>query len=180
MITNIEFFVGKDGRDIVLQSPDGSFCVFSESNIDLIQYLYERISDDYPEAFTSLKEIYKQSFNFKFLMVRRFIKCNFGILDEKCDLQFDGTFRMEFVQCPLRGECRHELLICQPKFNTTLSIRELEVVKLIAGSLSDGDIANRLFISEYTVANHRKNILRKLKLHSKSEIVDYCHRNNII
>jgi DNA-binding NarL/FixJ family response regulator len=37
-----------------------------------------------------------------------------------------------------------------------------------------------LFLSFHTVGNHRKNILRKLSAHSKAEIVDFAHKNNLI
>jgi DNA-binding CsgD family transcriptional regulator len=43
-----------------------------------------------------------------------------------------------------------------------LSEREIEIIKLIAQELTSQEIADRLFISYFTVENHRKNIFRKM------------------
>lgn len=50
----------------------------------------------------------------------------------------------------------------------TLSNRELEVLALLAGGLSNPEIADRLVISEHTVHRHVANILRKLGLSSRT------------
>jgi len=61
-----------------------------------------------------------------------------------------------------------------------LSQRELEVIKLIVKGLTSEDIAAKLFISKHTVQSHRKNILRKLSLHNKAEIVKFAYENNLV
>lgn len=61
-----------------------------------------------------------------------------------------------------------------------LSQRELEVIRLIVKGLTSDDIAAQLFISKHTVQSHRKNILRKLSLHSKAEIVKFAYENNLV
>ena len=60
-----------------------------------------------------------------------------------------------------------------------LTARELEVLKLVARGLANRDIAKELFISENTVKNHVRNILEKLKLHSRMESVVYAFREKI-
>ena len=54
-----------------------------------------------------------------------------------------------------------------------LTVRELEVLELVADRLSNKEIATRLVISEHTVKNHLKNILGKLHLRSRREAADY-------
>jgi two-component system NarL family response regulator len=62
----------------------------------------------------------------------------------------------------------------------TLTERELEVLRLVAQGLANRDIAGRLFISENTVKNHVRNILDKLRLHSRMEAVVYAVRENLL
>jgi DNA-binding NarL/FixJ family response regulator len=50
-----------------------------------------------------------------------------------------------------------------------LTSRELEVLELVAGGLRNADIAERLFLSERTVAHHVSAILRKLEVSSRGE-----------
>jgi DNA-binding NarL/FixJ family response regulator len=54
-----------------------------------------------------------------------------------------------------------------------LSVREWEVLALLANGLTTRQIAKRLFISVYTVRNHLKSMYRKLQIHSQSELIDW-------
>ena len=62
----------------------------------------------------------------------------------------------------------------------TLSDREIEVIRKLGDGYTSSQIANALFISEHTVKTHRKNILKKLDLHSSSELIQYAVNNGII
>ncbi|MCL6621835.1 MAG: response regulator transcription factor [Syntrophobacterales bacterium] len=55
-----------------------------------------------------------------------------------------------------------------------LSLREKQVLKLIAEGRSSKEIAELLFISQRTVHNHRANILRKLRLKRITDLVRYA------
>jgi two-component system, NarL family, response regulator NreC len=61
-----------------------------------------------------------------------------------------------------------------------LTEREREVLKLIADGLSNQEVAERLVISVKTVERHRANILAKLNLHSRTELVKYAIRKGLI
>jgi two-component system NarL family response regulator len=61
-----------------------------------------------------------------------------------------------------------------------LTDREMQVLRLMAQSKSNKDIAASLFISENTVKNHVRNILEKLHLHSRMEAVTYAWRKHIL
>lgn len=54
-----------------------------------------------------------------------------------------------------------------------LSKRETEIVKLIGQGKTSQEIADMLFIGKTTVDTHRKNILKKLSLQGKSELLRY-------
>jgi DNA-binding NarL/FixJ family response regulator len=57
-----------------------------------------------------------------------------------------------------------------------LSRREIEVLHLVAQGLSNGEIAERLFLSEHTVKRHVANILSKLKLPSRAAAAAHAAR----
>jgi LuxR family transcriptional regulator, maltose regulon positive regulatory protein len=61
----------------------------------------------------------------------------------------------------------------------TLSARELEVLRLIAEGMTNGEIATRLVISEHTVHRHVTNILRKLGVNSRVAATAYAHRHGL-
>lgn len=61
-----------------------------------------------------------------------------------------------------------------------LTVREREVLQLIAEGQSNKDIANLLGLSPYTVETHRGNILEKLNLHSVAELILYAVRKRVI
>jgi LuxR family maltose regulon positive regulatory protein len=52
-----------------------------------------------------------------------------------------------------------------------LSVRELDVIKLLAQGLSDKKIAESLVIARETVHKHLKNIYGKLDVHSRTEAI---------
>jgi DNA-binding NarL/FixJ family response regulator len=61
-----------------------------------------------------------------------------------------------------------------------LTPREREVLKLIAEGKSSKEIANFLFISVFTVNNHRANIMEKLNLKKATDVVKYAIRKGYI
>jgi two-component system response regulator NreC len=61
-----------------------------------------------------------------------------------------------------------------------LTPREQEVLTLLADGDSNTEIATKLSISPKTVSRHRENIMRKLNLHSRTELVKYAIRKGII
>jgi DNA-binding CsgD family transcriptional regulator len=61
-----------------------------------------------------------------------------------------------------------------------LSVRELEVLRLMADGKSNPDIAEVLFISRRTAAAHVSNILRKIHVRSRVEAVSEAHRRGYV
>ena len=68
----------------------------------------------------------------------------------------------------------------RPSSLDTLTAREEEVLALLADGLGNEEIGERLSISKHTVARHRENLMRKLELHSRSELVKYAIRKGLI
>jgi len=63
---------------------------------------------------------------------------------------------------------------------SSLSLREREVVQLVAEGKSSKEVAMILNVALGTAETHRTNVLRKLKLHSIAELVLYAVRNEIV
>ena len=61
-----------------------------------------------------------------------------------------------------------------------LTERETEVIQLIANGVSTRQIAKKLYLSERTVETHRKNIYRKLGVHTNVELTLFARSNRII
>ena len=61
-----------------------------------------------------------------------------------------------------------------------LTVREREIIRLISEGQSSKEVATTLGISVKTADTHRANIMRKLQVHTVSELVRYALRNQII
>ena len=61
-----------------------------------------------------------------------------------------------------------------------LTSREQEVLVQLAEGESNAEIGDTLNISPKTVARHRENIMAKLNMHSRTELVKYAIRKGII
>jgi len=61
-----------------------------------------------------------------------------------------------------------------------LTMREREVLQLLAEGKSNKEAATILKLSLHTVETHRSNILQKLNLHSGAELILYAIRKGVI
>ena len=68
------------------------------------------------------------------------------------------------------------------RINSTeeLSEREKEVIRLVAMGLANKEIAEKMFIAVNTVMTHRRNISRKLEIHSPAGLTIYAIVNGLI
>ena len=64
--------------------------------------------------------------------------------------------------------------------DNTLTHREVEVLRLIARGHTNNQIAERLSISARTVEGHRANLMDKLDLHSRVELVEYAEQHGLL
>ena len=62
---------------------------------------------------------------------------------------------------------------------TKLTDRETEVLRLVAKGLTYKQIAERLVLSHRTVQNHVQNVLNKLQLHTRYELVRYAVKKGL-
>lgn len=81
----------------------------------------------------------------------------------------EGYLRRDGGGAPVTGSTRNRL-----------TPREREIVQLLAEGKSSKEVAVVLGLSVKTAETHRANIMRKLELHSVSDLVLYAVRNNIV
>ena len=62
----------------------------------------------------------------------------------------------------------------------SLSSREKEIVSYVVKGFTNQEIANKLFLSIHTVITHRRNIAKKLEIHSATALTIYAIVNKIV
>lgn len=92
----------------------------------------------------------------------------------KGEIFLSNSLMQRLVKRSLKGESgnSHE--------TTPLTARELQVLIMIADGYTSHEIAENLVISPSTVASHRSNLMRKLQLASRHELVEYARANGYI
>ena len=79
----------------------------------------------------------------------------------------------EFTRRPARASAR-------PKALDDLTVRELEVLQLVARGLSNGEIASHLVVSETTVKTHVAHVLGKLRLRDRVQAVVLAYEAGVV
>lgn len=80
--------------------------------------------------------------------------------------------RMRLNEYPEEAESSDE--------SQTLSSREKEIVVCVVKGMTNREIAETLFLSTHTVITHRRNIARKLQIHSPSGLTIYAIVNKLV
>lgn len=63
--------------------------------------------------------------------------------------------------------------------NKRLSVREKQVVKLVAEGFKTKEIAEKLEISDRTVSKHRENLMTKMGITSTAELTNYANESGL-
>ncbi|MCW2632280.1 MAG: transcriptional regulator, LuxR family, partial [Pseudonocardia sp.] len=101
--------------------------------------------------------------------------------DEGAEMELDAA-RSAFLQLGATPDAaRAESLsrLRAPPIPGGLSVREVEVLALVATGMTNRQIANQLVISEKTVASHLSHIFTKLGLSSRSAVTGYAYEHDL-
>ena len=90
-----------------------------------------------------------------------------------------GRFNFENVACPLVGECKYYKVICNPEFNTNLTMREKEIVRLYKEGCKTERIAEILSLSQLTVETHKRNAMRRTGSTTLAELVIWANNHGL-
>ncbi|MDQ3444515.1 MAG: response regulator transcription factor [Chloroflexota bacterium] len=98
----------------------------------------------------------------------------------------DGVMRGEPALTPMLarkvlGEFARETPQAAPPPDSVLTERERDVLELLTGGVtSNKELAERLFVSENTVKYHLRNILDKLHLNNRAQVIAYALRHGLV
>ncbi len=170
--SGIEAFV--DG-DKVMILKDGKVIPLNDSIQALHDFYYCMSSDSEIEATLERMGYHGTE------AVNKFVACRFGEFDSRADLTEDGVSMPEFWNCPERGKCIGEGIVCVlPRgINGKLTPREIQVIKMIHSEMTDTQIGDALQIAENTVHKHRQNIAYKIGCKSVVGIIKFAIENHI-
>ena len=91
----------------------------------------------------------------------------------------NGLLHLEKVNCPLRGICPQEGIICCPKVKSPFFPKELEVAKLFSKGYVAREIAEILGKSKNTVAAQIRKMTKRLNLKSSRDLIKVVNSMNI-
>ncbi|WP_299667545.1 helix-turn-helix transcriptional regulator [uncultured Polaribacter sp.] len=97
-----------------------------------------------------------------------------GPIDHKISFIGDGNLPSYYSLDP------DELLLNTINIRKKFTNRELSILQLMASGFTSSEIAEKMFISEFTVNTHRKNILGKSDAKNVNELIANCVRNGLI
>lgn len=148
------------------------------------------------DGFSAVAEIKKAFPSIKVIMLT--MHNEIGYIQRAIELKVDGYIlktsqgneMYEAIQQVMRGERYYEvglpkeqlekLFSQKNKQKELLSTREQEIVRLTILGYTNQEMASQLFISAKTVENHKSNIMQKLELKTKAELVQYGLTNGYI
>lgn len=100
------------------------------------------------------------------------------------EAQLDPTVQRRLLDALARGD--HAGLIAEagdaqpPERPHGLTPRETDVLVLVAEGLSNGEIADRLFVSDSTVKTHINHLLAKTGMRDRAQLVGFAFRHRLV
>ena len=61
-----------------------------------------------------------------------------------------------------------------------LTKREVEIIRMVGQGLTTKEISGHLFVSEYTINAHRRNIARKLNIHTPVGLLNFARQSGLV
>ena len=157
---------------------NGKFFPFTELSFAIISTLEEAINKD-KEVKGHLLSMHPHS---KMARIEQFAKCRFGGLDYNADIK-DGVLQDgEYWECPLRGNCKSEGVLCKlPVVNgSRLTKQEVELIQETTSSKTNEVIATDMELPMGSLHKIKKMLYQKFGVQTKQELVRIACRLNLI
>lgn len=173
--SSIEFFADAEETKVILNS---RVLPFSEVPFSVIQLLDEEIEKD-PLVKIHLLEIHPTS---KIKRTEKFTRCRLGGLDFKGDIKDGKIQEGEYWECPERGNCKSEGILCKlPSYNgKQLEAKEIKLLQLTATNKTNEVIADELNLPLGSFHKLKKILWSKLGIQTKQEGVMISFFLNLI
>ncbi len=103
-----------------------------------------------------------------------------------CEQDLDRHTKVEdllFIPLTERLENKHHIVKPEAPItekNESLTEREIEVLTCVVTGMTNKEIAQQLFLSTHTIISHRRNITRKLEIHSTAGLTIYAIVNKLV
>ena len=107
----------------------------------------------------------------------------YSVIDEHLLRDYDERISIYDTVDQIRE--KYEKLFSSPPVENseepnTLSTREKEIIACVVRGMTNKEIAQNLFLSAHTVITHRRNIARKLEIHSTAGLTIYAIMNKLV
>lgn len=152
-------------------------------NFENLPYTYMLILKDglknNPEAYKIIKEWHPEN---ETKQLEQFAKCRCGGLDFEPDIQNLELQKGEYWECPLRGKCKGENIICIPlTYNgNVLNAKQIKLLKQLHTSKTNEVLAEELEMPLGSFHVFKKELYKILNVQTKPEAVVIAARLNLI
>ena len=174
---SVEFFTDKQARALCITN--GEILPFIRFGDAVLQIVENDIAINSVKA----RALTAMGLTERLPRIEKYLVCNYGGFDHHPDMLNGVLMHTEYWACPNRGKCKFEGVLCdglKTASGEMLSVREIQVLKLVATGLLDKEIAETLQISIHTVPTHTRNIRRKTMLMRKADLTRYATQKNLI
>jgi len=178
---------GKDALEI-LKTEDIDVAIIDISMPQMTgTELIKIIKNDFPHVKTLVLTMYNDKSIVREILnaeAEGYILKNTGkqeLLDALFKIADNGTYySSEVVSILMQNIHKDEVEKDKDNLAQSLTERELEIIRLIGQEYSSAQIAETLFISQFTVDTHRKNILKKTQAKTLVGLIKFAIENNLM
>lgn len=160
-------------------------------DLSLTEIVFIDMEEDIIENISRIKDYYKQ---LKFIVLNKFEDKNillncFKNKIESCIFDiYEKEDLIYIINTVRKGKKHYDLdmlydMVDEPMYNANnierLTSREKEVLDMVVSGLTNKEIAKSLYLSEHTIKKHITNILDKLDMRNRKDLIIYVKENNI-
>ena len=168
-----ELFGCRESKKVYVLS-QGKTISFKELNPVKKALIFERLLND-DAAMNDLQHLSQQE------ALEQFAFCIYGAADHDADFSENGFLNeSDNFLCSNSCKCINWKSKVITIDKIPLTIRQLEIIQLMASDLCDKQIADKLGISESTLDSHKTKMFEKFGVHSKSGMITKAVQHKII